>query len=199
MRTISLALLAIVIALGGSSLWLQGPLPLDLEMTRGLQRLIDARSPWIEWLSMTAGWPGIIATTLVAAVFAASLARLPGAVALILGTGVAMASERLLRMLIYAPRPSDATVEVAKISASSGLPSTFALFYGALCGSLILLGGGKNGREGTAVRWAAGALLLVGCAGRVAAGGHWTSQVLASAALGGLAAILALRLAGVRR
>jgi len=50
-----------------------------------------------------------------------------------------------------------------------------------------------------AVRLGAAVLLLAGCIGRVAAGAHWTSQVLASAALGALAAILAARLVGVRR
>lgn len=198
MRTFSLILIAIMLALGGVGVWLQGPLPLDIEATRLLQSGIDARASWIDWLSQTAGWPLIVVSTLVAGLFAASLARLPGAAALIIGVGIAMASERLLRLAIYVPRPSPELVEVAKQSASSGLPSTFAMFYGAACGGLIVLTHGKRGSEAMAVRIAAWALLIIGCTGRVAAGGHWTSQVLASAALGGLAAILAARLMKVR-
>lgn len=198
MRNISLALIAIVLVLGGAGVWLNGPLPLDIEATRLLQQGINARAAWIEWLSETAGWPLIVVSTLVAGLFAASLARLPGALAVIIGVGIAMAAERLLRLAIFVPRPSSEMVEVAKASASSGLPSTFAIFYGAACGGLILLTHRMRGREAMAVRIAAWALLIIGCAGRVAAGAHWTSQVLASAALGGLAAILAARLMKMR-
>ncbi|WP_017672240.1 phosphatase PAP2 family protein [Blastomonas sp. AAP53] len=199
MRVLSLALLAVVLVVGTGSLWTQGPLPLDVAITRQLQGVIDPHAPWIEWLSATAGWPWIVVSTLVAGLFVASLTRLPGAAALILGVGIAMASERLARLAIFVPRPSDDLVAVARASASSGLPSTFAIFYGAVCAGLILAAHRQNGSEAMAVRWAAAALLLLGCVGRVAAGGHWTSQVVVSAALGALAAILAFRLAGVRR
>ena len=198
MRIFSLALLALVLGLGGANWALQGPLPLDIEATRLLQGVIDARASWIDGLSQTAGWPLIVASTLVAGLFAASLARLAGAAALIGGVVIAMASERLLRLAIHVPRPSADIVEVAKASASSGLPSTFAIFYGAACGGLILLARRKRGREALAVQFVAWALLIIGCVGRVAAGGHWTSQVIASAALGALAAILATRIAGLQ-
>ncbi|MDM7957889.1 phosphatase PAP2 family protein [Blastomonas sp.] len=198
MRIFSLVLLVLVLGLGGANWVLQGPLPLDFEITRLLQTVVDARSVWIDGLSQTAGWPLIVVSTLVAGLFAASLARLPGAAALIGGVILAMASERLLRLAIDVPRPSAELVEVAKASASSGLPSTFAIFYGAACGGLILLARRKRGREAMSVQVVAWALLVIGCAGRVAAGAHWTSQVVASAALGALAAILAARLAGLQ-
>lgn len=198
MRSFSLFLLALVLGLGSANWGLQGPLPFDVPVTRLLQQFIDAQADWIAWLSQTAGWPLIVVSTLVAALFAASLARLAGAAALIGGVIVAMASERLLRLMIHAPRPSADMVEVAKASASSGLPSTFAMFYGAACGGLILLAHRKSGREAMAVRVGAWALLVIGCAGRVAAGGHWTSQVIASVGLGALAAILAVQLAGLQ-
>jgi membrane-associated phospholipid phosphatase len=197
MRMFSLVLLALVLVLGGANWGLQGPLPLDIEISRLLQSGIDARASWIDGLSQTAGWPLLVVSTLVAGLFAASLARLPGAAAVIGGVIIAMASERLLRLMIHAPRPSAELVEVAKASASSGLPSTFAIFYGAVCGGLILLTHRKRGTEALAVRAGAWALLVVGCAARVAAGGHWTSQVVASAALGALAAILAVQVAGL--
>lgn len=198
MRIFSLVLFALVLGLGAANWALQGPLPLDIELTRLLQTVIDARAIWIDALSQTAGWPLIVVSTLAAGLFAASLARLPGAAALIGGVVIAMASERLLRLAIHAPRPSADIVEVAKASASSGLPSTFAIFYGAACGGLILLAQRKRGREAQAVQVVAWALLVIGCAGRIAAGGHWASQVIASAALGGLAAILAVQLAGLQ-
>lgn len=199
MRVLIPVLSIVALAVGGASAWAQGPLPFDLELTRALQQVIPAQSPWIDWLSQTAGWPGIIATALVAAVFAASLAGLRGAVAALIGMALAMAAERALRLVVSVPRPSPEIVDVAKVSASSGLPSTFAIFYGAACGALMLLAWARRGREAVAVRWCAIALLVIGCTGRIAAGGHWTSQVIASVALGWLASAVAVQIMKVRR
>lgn len=196
----SAAILAIFcLVLGGWSFAAQGPLPLDLAITRHLQALIPARSIWIEWLSSTAGWPLIVVSALVVAVFAASLAGLRGAAGALIGIGLAVAAERGLRMLIFVPRPDPALVDVAKASASSGLPSTFAIFYGAAAAALVLTSAGKRGPEAQIVRWTAVVLLMAGCVGRVAAGGHWTSQVVASAALGALASLAAMYLFKVVR
>lgn len=196
----SAAILAIFcLVLGGWSFAAQGPLPLDLAITRHLQALIPARSIWIEWLSSTAGWPLIVVSALVVAVFAASLAGLRGAAGALIGIGLAVAAERGLRMLIFVPRPDPALVDVAKASASSGLPSTFAIFYGAAAAALVLASAGKRGPEAQIVRWTAVVLLVAGCVGRVAAGGHWTSQVVASAALGALASLAAMYLFKVVR
>ncbi|GGB71337.1 phosphatase PAP2 family protein [Blastomonas aquatica] len=199
MRNLTLVLALMVLMLGAASMWLQGPLPFDIEITKALQAFIPAGSAWIDYLSITAGWPGIIVSGLVVAVFAASLAGLRGAAAALVGMVLAMAMERGLRMFVLVPRPSSELVDVAKLSASSGLPSTFAMFFGAACGALIALAWGKRGCEAVLVRSGAASLLVIGCAGRIAAGGHWTSQVLPSAAAGVLASLLALRLFGLRR
>jgi membrane-associated phospholipid phosphatase len=196
MRVLVLSLVIIALVLGGASVWLQGPLPLDVAISRALQTVIPARSAWIAWLSGTAGWPWIIPSALVAAVFAASLAGLRGAAAALAGMGLAMATERALRLVIAVPRPSAEQVDIAQLSTSSGLPSTFAIFYGAACGSLMLLSRTARGAEAVAVRWGAALVLIAGCVGRVAAGGHWTSQVVASAALGLLASVVMLRMFG---
>lgn len=189
MRHSAIALGMLALVMGGLSFAQQGPLPCDLVVTRSLQGLIPAQSAWIDWLSSTAGWPLIVVSALVAAVFAASLAGLRGAAAALTGIGLAMAAERGVRMLIFAPRPDPALVDVAKASASSGLPSTFAIFYGAAAAALVLASAGRRGWEAQIVRWTAVALLVAGCVGRVAAGGHWTSQVVASAALGAFASL----------
>lgn len=199
MRPSVIALVILGLVLGGWSFVVQGPLPLDLAITRQLQALIPAQSAWIEWLSSTAGWPLIVVSGLVTAVFAASLAGLRGAAGALIGIVLAMAAERGLRMLIFVPRPDPALVDGAKASASSGLPSTFAIFYGAAAAALVLASSGKRGPEAQIVRWGAVALLVAGCVGRVAAGGHWTSQVIASAALGALASFAAMYLVRVVR
>lgn len=199
MRKYAIALAILGLVLVGWSSWQQGPLPLDLAITRNLQGLIPAHSVWIEWLSSTAGWPLIVISALVVAVFAASLAGLRGAAAALTGIGLAMAAERGLRMLIFVPRPDTALVDVAKASASSGLPSTFAIFYGAAAAALVLASAGRRGPEAQIVRWTSVVLMAAGCIGRVAAGGHWASQVVASAALGALASLAAMYLFRVVR
>jgi membrane-associated phospholipid phosphatase len=60
--------------------------------------------------------------------------------------------------------------------------------------ALVLVAVNRRGSEAQVVRWGAIALLIAGCAGRVAAGGHWPSQVIASAALGALASFVSMRL-----
>lgn len=199
MRLAAVLILLIAAVMGGASIWQQGPLPLDLIVTRALQAVIPAQSAWIEWLSSTAGWPLIVVSALVVAVFAASLGGLRGAGGALAGMGLAMALERGLRMLVYVPRPDPALVEVAKSNASSGLPSTFAIFHGAAMAALVLVAVNRRGSEAQVVRWGAIALLIAGCAGRVAAGGHWPSQVIASAALGALASFVSMRLSRVVR
>lgn len=193
MRSTMVVLAAVALVLGTASFVLQGPLPGDVAISRALQSIVPATSPWIEVLSATAGWPIIGISALVVGIFAASLAGLRGAGGALAGMALAMVAERGLRAVLFVPRPSPEAVAVASYSASSGLPSTFAIFYGAAMAALVMLSGGKASHEAMAVRYGALVLLTVGCAGRVAAGGHWTSQVIASAALGALASAVAMR------
>jgi membrane-associated phospholipid phosphatase len=199
MRHLLPILIMVPLILGGWSIWEQGPLPLDVAATRALQTLVPARSPWIEWLSSTAGWPLIFVTALVVAIFAASLGGLRGAAGALVGMALAMGMEQGLRMLVFVPRPPPALVDVAHESGSSGLPSTFALFYGAAMTALVLVAVNKRGAEPQMMRVAAIILLTAGCVGRVAAGGHWTSQIVASACLGALASLATMHLFKVRR
>ena len=80
---------------------------------------------------------------------------------------------------IFVPRPSDEFVTVASISASSGLPSTFALVYGGVFGATLFASGRKGAGAAVAGAVSAG-LIAAGLCARIVLGGHWASQMLSS-------------------
>lgn len=175
--------LAIIAALSGTAnLWLQGPLPGEVEVTLALQESLGARPGWAGWLTATAKAPMVWGTLVVAAVLAWRVAGVRGALAVPLAYAFAFAADLALRAVLFVPRPDPALVAVADPSASSGLPSTFGLVYGALFGATLLTGSG--GPRAFPARLAAAVLLVSGMAARIVLGGHWPSQMLASAALG---------------
>ena len=173
------SLLAIVaLAIGGASAIMQGPLPGDVALTRGLQALLGASSGWAVWLTGTAKAPLLWGTLALAGALAWRGDAWRGALAVPLAYAFAFAADKALRAVLFVPRPDPDLVAVAAPSGSSGLPSTFGLVYGALFGVALLARGDVSGRL------IAGALLIGGIAARIVMAGHWPSQMLASAALG---------------
>lgn len=187
-----IAILLVVIAAvtGGASALLQGPLPGDVAVTLALQETLGARPFWAGWLTDTAKAPLLWATLVVAGILAYQVARVRGALAVPIAYAFAFAADKGLRAVLFVPRPDAALVVVADPAASSGLPSTFGLVYGAMFGVALLASGPAH--RARAARIFAGVLLIAGAAARIALGGHWSSQMLASAALGMLASQAAL-------
>jgi len=189
--------LTVSAAVGGASLIAQGPLPADVWVTRLLQTLFGDHVGWARYLTASAHvpglWPTLFVATSLAAVRGGRRAALLPSLALI----VVLLVDRGLRALVFAPRPDAALVEVASVSAGSGLPSTFALVYGALFGGVLFArartGGRRRAWDAPAFAIAVGAILSGGAA-RIALGGHWASQIVASLALAS-AIVLALRVA----
>jgi membrane-associated phospholipid phosphatase len=181
-------------AIGAANLALQGPLPGDVGVTRALQGLLGAEPAWATWLTGTAKAPLLWVTLLIAAVLAGWGAsrsnRWERMAAVPLAYGLAFVADKGLRAILFAPRPDAALVAVADPAASSGLPSTFGLVYGAMFGVALLARGDRRGRV------IAGALLAAGLCARIVLGGHWPSQMLASAALGLLLALAAMAVIG---
>lgn len=186
----ALPLAAVTVLIGGAGLLLQGPLPGDVALTRGLQSVFGAAPVWADWLTATAKPLLLPVTVVVAAGLAWVVGGWRGAVSAPIAYGLAFAFDKLLRAAVFMPRPDPQLVAVADPSASSGLPSTFGLTYGALFGLALLARGGRT--RGGPARLIAGVLLMAGLAARIALGGHWPSQMLASAALGLLLAAAAL-------
>ncbi|WP_301750760.1 hypothetical protein [uncultured Erythrobacter sp.] len=185
------ALLAAIVAfIGGASALLQGPLPGDVTLTLALQETLGARPFWAGWLTDTAKAPLLWGTLVVAGALAYQVARLRGALALPLAYAFAFAADKGLRAVLFVPRPDPALVAVADPAASSGLPSTFGLVYGAMFGVALLASGPAH--RARAARLLAGGLLIAGVSARITLGGHWSSQMIASTALGMLAAQAAL-------
>ena len=183
-----LALLALLI--GGASVVMQGPLPGDAAIAGALQDLFGPAPGWAFALTETAKAPLLWATLALAGALAWLAAGGRWALAVPVAYALAFAADKALRAAIFVPRPAEPLLAVAEAASSSGLPSTFGLVYGAMFGVAALAPGWTRARA--PLRLAALALLLVGCAARVVLGGHWPSQMLASASLGLALAGLAL-------
>jgi drug/metabolite transporter (DMT)-like permease len=104
--------------------------------------------------------------------------------------------DKLLRLLVFTPRPSADLVAVASPASSSGLPSTFGLVVGALFGLTFIAALGQRSPAARAVLVFSTAMLLAAFLGRVVLGGHWPSQMILSLGLGIVAGVMMLGLVG---
>jgi membrane-associated phospholipid phosphatase len=170
------------LGLGAACVVVQGPLPGDVMVTRGLQAIFGLEPSWADWLTQTAKPPLVLATGLFAAGLAWWVAGKRRALAVPLAFGFAWILDISLRAMMMVPRPSSTLVAVASPSGSSGLPSTFGLVYGSLFGAVIVMAAGRMSAR--VARVVAFALILAGSTARVVLGGHWPSQILASVLLG---------------
>jgi membrane-associated phospholipid phosphatase len=170
----------------------QGPLPGDAAITAGLQQAFGVEPVWAFWLTDSAKAPLLWATLFLAIALAWVAVGLRGALAVSLAYALAFAADKALRMAIFVPRPSEPLVAVAEPATSSGLPSTFGLVYAAMFGVALLAF--PPSRSAWFARPAAAGLLIIGCVSRVVLGGHWPSQMFASAMLGLALALLAFGL-----
>lgn len=183
-------LFAVLAALvGGAGVALQGPLPGDVAITRAIQSALGQAPGWAGWLTDTAKAPLLWGTLVLAVGLAWRCSGWRGGLAVPLAYAFAFAADKALRAVLFVPRPDPNWVAVAAPAASSGLPSTFGLVYGALFGAALLAPG--KARRARPAKLAAGALLLAGATARIVLGGHWPSQMLASVAFGLLLAIAA--------
>ena len=187
---VSLLLLALALIVGAACMTINAPLVGDLHVTRALQTAFGFSPAWAQWLTETAKPPLVALTILAGAVMASRLAKWRGALAVPLAFGLALTADLTLRALIFVARPASELVAVASASSSSGLPSTFGLFYGSIFG--VALSISAPGRQATVIKMLAVALIVAGLAARVVLGGHWTSQMVASLGLGLVAAKLAV-------
>jgi len=174
------ALLIAACVIGAASIRVQGPLPGDVALATWLQAVSGSRPEWATWLSNTAKMPTVLGVLALACGMAwvqhGRAAVLLPAVAYLGAQGVNLA----LRALIFVPRPDPTLVQVAAASADSGLPSTFALVYAAVFG-VMLTNVERHKSAHLALAATAAGLILVGCVARIALGGHWPSQLAASA------------------
>lgn len=185
-----LALLALVA--GAAGVAFQGPVPGDAALTLSLQTLVGTGGHWAAWLTASAKAPLLWGTLALAAAMAWRVAGLRAAVAVPLAYGIAFVADKALRAVLYVPRPDPRLVAVAEPSASSGLPSTLGLVYGAIFGIILL--GRSTSRRARPARILATVLIAAGATARIVTGGHWGSQMLASLAMGLLMAAGALAL-----
>lgn len=193
-RTPTLAtLLVVAAALGGAAWLLQGPVPPDVRVTRFLQGVLPTPFDWPGRLSALGKMPWVLATIGAGAGLAALVGGVRGALAVPLAYGLARLADLALRAVLFVPRPNPELIAAAGASASSGLPSTFGLTFGALFSVAFWVRGPPGRAE--AVRLIVAFLLLLGALARILPGGHWPSQMIASLVLGAVLAGLAVRIA----
>lgn len=172
-----------------------GALPGDLAVARAVQNIFGTEPVWARWLTDTAKFPTAWVTLALAATLAILMRGWRGALSAGAAFAVAHGLDKLLRLVVFAPRPTADVVAVASPASSSGLPSTFGLVFGALFGLTLVAALGRRSTAATAIALFSALLLLAGFAARVALGGHWPSQMLLSLVLGGLAGAMMLGLA----
>ena len=187
-----LVLAAITLLVGGAGWASGGALPGDVALTQGLQAALGSAPPWAFALTRSAVLPLAGATVVLAAMLGWWLRGVSGSAAVLVAYGLALAADKALRAVLFVPRPAEPLVAVAAPSASSGLPSTFGLVYGALFG-LALQADATSARTTLPARMIAASAIITGAAARIVLGGHWPSQMIASLCAGALLALLALR------
>jgi hypothetical protein len=167
------------VVIGMASLIVQGPLPGDVFLTRVAQAALGKEPAWAEFLTRTAKHPLVWVILIIGIGMAWGRNGWRGAAAIPAVFIFAQIIDKVLRALIYVPRPTSNLVSVASSSTSSGFPSTFALVYGAIFGTILLAPGRKDlVHVGLAVL----SLILLGAgvSARVVLGGHWMSQIVAT-------------------
>jgi hypothetical protein len=173
-------------------------LPGDVALTRLIQDVFGPNPVWAEQLTNAGRQPWAVVAVAVAAGMAYSARGWRGAAAAVAAYCAALLADAALRMMIMAPRPDPSLVAVAAPSASSGLPSTFGLVFGALGGTVIAAAWRRPGWSRPALILIAGAAMTAGTIARVTLGGHWPSQMVLSLAAGAVLAAALVQLAGQR-
>jgi len=107
------------------------PWPGDVTLARATQALLPAGPGWAQWLSHTAEAPREFGVLVIVIALGAWWVSWRGgllAIASFIGMWVL---DKLLRLVIFQPRPDLALIHVAGHPTGSSFPSTFALTYGA--------------------------------------------------------------------
>jgi len=167
------------VVIGMASLFVQGPLPGDVFLTRMVQAIMGNEPSWAGFLTKTAKYPLLWLTLAIGIGMAWGRNGWRGAAAIPVVFICAQIIDKVLRVLVYVPRPTPDLVSVVSLSTSSGFPSTFALVYGAIFG-VILVAPGRKGLIPAGLAALSLMLLGAGVSARIVLGGHWMSQMIAS-------------------
>lgn len=177
---------------GGASIYYNGPVPWDVWATQRVQEYSAEYLQYAELITRTAKTPLVWGAIAIASIMVilASHWRMFGTP--LLAWGLAHFADKALRGEIFVPKPDANIVAVAQASVASGLPSTFGLIYGAIFGCVIW--SSQYAFRGTLMQLLAWAAIFAGMASRIALGGHWTSQMVASVSAGLLLGMVVTRI-----
>ncbi|MGH9158916.1 MAG: phosphatase PAP2 family protein [Vicinamibacteraceae bacterium] len=147
-----------------------------------LARLVQTSVPGVAWahvLTEAAGPPWKYVLAGAGALVGWYVATWRGAILVLVATLALPPLGDWLKALVARPRPAASLIDVIGQSTGASFPSTAAIVYGSVFGSLVLLALVRRPRR----RWllAAGCVVVLLAAGaaRVTLGAHWPSDILA--------------------
>lgn len=157
------------------------PWPGDVALARITQSVFPAGPGWAQWLSHTAEAPReFVVLALVIALAAWWVSWRGGVLAIASFIGM-WVLDKLLRLVIFQPRPDPALIQVVGHPTGSSFPSTFALIYGATFGYLAVLGAARaRGGARLAALVIGIGLFVAGYGARIALGAYWPSELAVS-------------------
>jgi membrane-associated phospholipid phosphatase len=157
-------------------------LPGDVFIARCIQSLLPANPGWAKWVTSFAFFPGYIILIAIAFFCSWSISGMKAAIFSLASFGGILVIDRLLRLIIFQPRPAPGLIHVASMSPGSAFPSTAAFVYAATFGYVCVLAVRKG------AKFKINGVVLIVCvlglviafAARIALGAHWPSDLIAS-------------------
>ena len=178
-------LAAVVTILIGVGVWMEPYFAGDVELTRAFQAAAPNPGWWATPISRLAPAPAKYYVMVIALVAAYVLAGWRGLV--IVGGLIALEQygAESTKAWFKRPRPSRDLIAVTGNPGGFTFPSTTITFFSVTFGAVAVL---AAARRKSPARWpifaVAAAMLVLGCAARVALGAHWPSDVLLTAVIG---------------
>lgn len=170
------------------------PIPADVMLAQAIQYLFGHSDVWAQAVSGFASFPYCFLMMTFGVILSWWGAGKQAALMSLVCFGSLWLTDKLLRLVIYQPRPSEELINVVSLKTSSAFPSTSAILYGAVFLYLLFLAIRRFNHIPLKIAVSVIsvlALVTVFCA-RVVLGAHWPTDMFATFLVAGLLAALAV-------
>jgi undecaprenyl-diphosphatase len=171
--------------------------PGDIYIARLIQAIIPNTGHWAEFISSFASFPSYFILLAFSILFTFILTRnwLLVVDAILSFVGI-LIIEKILRRIIFQPRPSECLIQVYDVFSGSSFPSGTALMYGSTFGFVLILALMKQTRyakKAIVLMVLSFLMLILAFLARIILGAHWPSDMLLSYAVASAWIYLILR------